>query len=87
MCVYMYIIDSYEIYSASALTFVALIRYIVAGGMTIVGIPFYDKMGTHYTLTILGCIAALLAPIPYVLYYYGPWIRSKSKYAVSMKTQ
>ncbi|KAK2774665.1 major facilitator superfamily transporter [Colletotrichum kahawae] len=61
--------------------------YIVAGGMTIVGIPFYDKMGTHYTLTILGCIAALLAPIPYVLYYYGPWIRSKSKYAVSMKTQ
>ncbi|KAJ0343772.1 hypothetical protein COL26b_010895 [Colletotrichum chrysophilum] len=87
MCVYMYIIDSYEIYSASALTFVALIRYIVAGGMTVVGIPFYDKMGTHYTLTILACIAAVLAPIPYVLYYYGPWIRSKSKYAVSMKTQ
>ncbi|KAF3797959.1 putative efflux pump kojT [Colletotrichum gloeosporioides] len=87
MCVYMYIIDSYEIYSASALTFVALIRYIVAGGMTVVGIPFYDKMGTHYTLTILACIAAALAPIPYVLYYYGPWIRSKSKYAVSMKTQ
>ncbi|KAF4125909.1 Major Facilitator Superfamily [Geosmithia morbida] len=46
LCVYMYIIDSYEIYSASALTFVALIRYVVAGEMTVVGIPFYENMGT-----------------------------------------
>ena len=30
---YMYVIDSYEVYAASALTFVALIRYLVAGGM------------------------------------------------------
>ncbi|OHE90837.1 major facilitator superfamily transporter [Colletotrichum orchidophilum] len=84
MCVYMYIIDSYEIYSASALTFVALIRYMVAGGLTVVGLPFFEKMGTHYTLTILACISAVLAPIPYVLYYYGHWLRAKSRYAVSM---
>ncbi|GJC90177.1 putative efflux pump kojT [Colletotrichum liriopes] len=84
ICVYMYIIDSYEIYSASALTFVALIRYVVAGGMTVVGIPFYENLGTHYTLTILACISAVLAPIPYVLYYYGRWIRGKSRFAVSM---
>ncbi|TDZ17026.1 putative efflux pump kojT [Colletotrichum orbiculare MAFF 240422] len=83
ICVYMYIIDSYEIYSASALTFVSLIRYIVAGGMTVVGLPFYEKMGTHYTLTILACISTVLVPIPYVLYYYGPWIRSKSRFAVA----
>ncbi|KAF6828311.1 MFS transporter [Colletotrichum plurivorum] len=85
ICVYMYIIDSYEMYAASALTFVSLIRYIVAGGVTIAGIPFYERMGTHYTLTILACIAALLAPIPYVLHYYGPWIRSKSRFAVSVE--
>ncbi|GKT53089.1 major facilitator superfamily transporter [Colletotrichum tofieldiae] len=84
ICVYMYIIDSYEIYSASALTFVALIRYVVAGGMTVVGIPFYENLSTHYTLTILACISAVLAPIPYVLYYYGHWIRGKSRFAVSM---
>ncbi|KAL0941952.1 MFS transporter [Colletotrichum truncatum] len=85
ICVYMYIIDSYEIYSASALTFVSLIRYIVAGGMTVVGIPFYEKMGNHYTLTILACISAALAPIPYVLYYYGHLIRAKSRFAVSVR--
>jgi hypothetical protein len=43
----MYIIDSYEIYAASALTSVALIRYVAAGGVTIFGIPFYSNMGTH----------------------------------------
>lgn len=83
LCTYMYIIDSYEIYSASALTFVALVRYVVAGGMTVVGIPFFDNLGTHYTLTILGCISVALVPIPYLLYHYGQALRSRSKFAVS----
>lgn len=33
MSAYMYIIDSYQVYAASALTFVALVRYVAAGGM------------------------------------------------------
>ncbi|KAK2598914.1 hypothetical protein QQS21_005656 [Conoideocrella luteorostrata] len=82
ICIYMYIIDSYETYSASALTFVALTRYVVAGGMTVVGIPFYENVGTHFTLTILGCIAAVLVPVPYVLSYRGHFLRHRSKYAV-----
>ncbi|KAI1870426.1 uncharacterized protein JN550_005354 [Neoarthrinium moseri] len=83
ICAYMYIIDSYEIYSASALSFVSLVRYVCAGGMTVVGIPFYKNMGTHYTLTILASISCLLAPIPYVLYKWGHLLRKRSKYAVS----
>ncbi|KAF2085400.1 major facilitator superfamily transporter [Saccharata proteae CBS 121410] len=80
---YMYIIDSYEMYSASALTFTALTRYLAAGGMTVAGIPFYRNMGTHYTCTILACISIVLIPVPYVFYKYGYWVRKKSKYAVS----
>lgn len=80
---YMYIIDSYEVYSASALTFVSLARYLIAGGMTIVGVPFYNNMGTHWTLTIMGCISVVMAPIPYILYFYGHRLRGKSKFAVS----
>jgi hypothetical protein len=82
ICSYMYIIDSYEAYSASALTFVSLTRYCIAGGMTIVAIPFYERMGVQYTLTIMASISVLLAPIPYVLYFHGHWLRAKSKYAV-----
>lgn len=35
---YQYVIDSYEIYSASALASMTLIRYVAAGGMTVVGV-------------------------------------------------
>jgi MFS family permease len=82
LCVYMYVIDSYEIFAASALTFVSLVRYVVAGGMTVAGIPWYESMGTHYTLTILACISVALVPIPYLLYYYGHAVRAKSRFAV-----
>lgn len=80
---YQYVIDSYEMYAASALASVTLIRYAASGGMTVVAIPFYENMGVHYTLTIMACLSCLLAPLPYVFYKYGPWIRSKSKYAIA----
>jgi len=83
MTAYMYIIDSYEIYAASALTFVTFTRYMTAGGMTVVGVPFYKNMGPHWELTILGCISVLMTPIPYVFYKYGRNVRRRSKYAVS----
>ncbi|KAF2157714.1 MFS general substrate transporter [Myriangium duriaei CBS 260.36] len=78
---YQYIIDAYEMYAASALASVTLIRYVAAGGMTIVGIPFYENLGVHYTLTILACISCICVPVPYVFYVYGPAIRKRSKYA------
>lgn len=78
---YQYIIDSYEIYAASALASITLIRYVAAGGMTIVGIPFYTNLGVHYTCTILGCIAAACTPVPYLFYIYGKRLRQKSRYA------
>lgn len=78
---YMYIIDSYTVYAASALSFLTFTRYLAAGGMTVVGIPWYRNLGVHYTLTILACISALLVPVPYCFFVYGARIRSKSAYA------
>ncbi|GAB7348615.1 hypothetical protein MBLNU459_g6992t1 [Dothideomycetes sp. NU459] len=80
---YMYIIDSYSIYAASALSFVTVTRYMAAGGMTIVGVPFYKNLNPHWTLTVLGCISALMTPVPFIFYYYGARIRTRSGYAVS----
>ncbi|KAK9452948.1 major facilitator superfamily domain-containing protein [Dipodascopsis uninucleata] len=82
ICTYMYVIDAYEIYAASALTLVTFLRYVTAGSLTAVGIPFYKNMGVHWTLTILACISILLVPIPFVFYKYGHKIRSFSKHAV-----
>ena len=35
-----------------------------AGGIMVVGIPFYKTMGMHWMLTILGAISLLLVPDP-----------------------
>lgn len=83
MSAYMYIIDSYEVNAASALTFVALVRYLAAGGMTVVGVPFYKNLGPRYTLTILACISAAVVPIPYAFWKWGPRIRARSKWAIT----
>ncbi|KAK3168480.1 hypothetical protein OEA41_004928 [Lepraria neglecta] len=80
---YQYIIDAYEAYAASALASATLIRYVAAGGMIEVSIPFYKNLGVHWTLTILGCLSALLVPVPYLFYIYGVKIRKWSKYAVA----
>jgi len=80
---YQYIIDSYEMYAASALASLTLIRYIVAGGMVEVGIPFYKNLGVHWTLTILGIISAVMVPVPYLFFVYGPRIRGWSSYAAT----
>lgn len=85
MSAYMYIIDSYQQYAASALTFVALVRYLSAGGMTVVGIPMYKNLGVHWTLTVLGAISVVAMPIPYLLFYWGPSLRKRSKWAVAFK--
>jgi len=58
-------------------------RYLAAGGMTVVGIPFYKNMGVHWILTILGCIGAIMVPVPYVFHRHGPVIRGWSRYAVA----
>jgi hypothetical protein len=79
----LYLIDGYEVYAASGLTFNTMIRYVTAGGMTIVGVPFYANEGPHWTLTILACLAALMTPLPFLCFKYGAWIRKKSHYAPS----
>ncbi|KAI2849559.1 hypothetical protein CBS11852_1562 [Aspergillus niger] len=84
---YMYLIDSYDTYSASALGFLVFTRYVVAGGVTVAGGPIYEALGVQYTLTILGSISAVMALVPYLLYFYGPMIRKKSKYAVNIDTE
>ena len=83
----MYLIDSYDIYTASALGFLVFTRYVVAGGVTVAGGPIYRSIGVHFALTILGSISGIMAPVPYLLHIYGPRIRKRSKYAVNINKE
>lgn len=78
---YMYLIDTYEVYAASALTMITLVRYVASGGMIEISIPMYRNLGPHWALTLLGLISVVFTAVPYAFYRFGPWIRSKSKFA------
>ncbi|KAL6822651.1 MFS general substrate transporter [Trichoderma sp. SZMC 28015] len=78
---YEYIIDSYGDHSAIALASVTSVRYLAAGGMVMTTRPMYTAIGVHWTMTLLGCVAAVLSPAPLLFWFYGPRLRSNSKYA------
>lgn len=42
----------------------------------------FNALGVNWTGTLLGCVAAILMPIPLLFYLYGPQIRAKSKFAM-----
>jgi hypothetical protein len=77
----LYLIDSYEVFAASALTMNTFMRYVLSGAMVQATIPLYTKLGVHWVLTMLGILAAVLTTVPYLFFKFGPWIRSKSRYA------
>ncbi|KAK5994359.1 MFS-type transporter kojT [Cladobotryum mycophilum] len=78
---YEYIIDSYGDHSAIALASITMARYLAAGGMVMAARPMYETLGVHWTMTLLGCVAAVLSPAPLLFKLYGSKLREKSKYA------
>lgn len=78
-----YIIDSYEIYAASALASVTFIRYVASGGAVVFAFPMFDNLGVPWALTILAIISTVLVPIPFIFHRYGRQIRARSRFAKS----
>jgi hypothetical protein len=44
----------------------------------------YTRLTPKWASTLLGCIAVLMAPIPFVLFFWGPKIRARSQVAKSL---
>jgi MFS transporter, DHA1 family, multidrug resistance protein len=43
----------------------------------------FNNLGIQWAGTLLGCLAAIMIPIPIAFVIYGPRLRQKSKYAPS----
>lgn len=41
----------------------------------------YDKLNPRWASSLLGFISVAMLPIPFLLYKYGAWLRSKAKFA------
>ncbi|KAI1858061.1 uncharacterized protein JN550_012883 [Neoarthrinium moseri] len=75
-----YLTDCYGRFSASALAANAVLRSLFSAGFPLFAAQMYVRLGTPWASSLLGFIALAMAPVPWALYTYGPWLRSKSKY-------
>ncbi|EME40023.1 hypothetical protein DOTSEDRAFT_178928 [Dothistroma septosporum NZE10] len=78
---YQYIIDSYETYSGSALASITMARYIFSAGLVVATRPMYQGIGVQFVMTIMGTLALMLVPVPWLLIRYGDRVRARSKFA------
>ncbi|CAN8103430.1 unnamed protein product [Discula destructiva] len=76
-----YVVDSYGLYSASALAGVILVRNTVGAGFPLFAKQMYEKLGLEWASSLLAFLAIPLIPIPFVFYYRGEGIRLRSPWA------
>ncbi|GLA09220.1 hypothetical protein AnigIFM60653_011299 [Aspergillus niger] len=76
-----YVVDSYQTYSASALAGVILVRNLVGAGFPLFATQMYEKLDYEWASSLLGFIAILLVPIPFIFFYKGRAIRLRSPWA------
>ncbi|KAF4623183.1 hypothetical protein D9613_002094 [Agrocybe pediades] len=75
-----YLIDAYIAVAASALASSTVIRSMFGAGFPLFASDMYDALDPRWASTLLGFIAILMIPIPFVLKRYGPVLRKKSKF-------
>ncbi|WWC69887.1 uncharacterized protein I206_103830 [Kwoniella pini CBS 10737] len=80
-----YIIDSYTLYSASALASLAVLRCLFGAAFPLFAVNMYRNLGLHIAGTIVAILAIICAPLPFLFYRYGPYLRRKSRYAPSQQ--
>lgn len=76
-----YLSESYLMYAASAQAGNQIIRSAVAASAPLWSSQMFSKMTLGGGGSMIGGIAILLAPIPFLFHRYGAKIRQKSKFA------
>ena len=65
--------------AASTVAANIILRSAVAAGFPLFSKQMFENMGVQWACTLLGCLAAVMIPIPFAFRTYGPWLRGKSK--------
>lgn len=76
-----YLTDTYLMYAASALAANTVIRSAAGAAAPLFTQYMFDALGVGGGGSLIGGVACLLAPIPFVFYKYGGPIRERSKFA------
>lgn len=76
-----YLVDAYLMFAASAIAGNTFLRSLCGAGFPLFASYMFNGMGIQWASTLLGCVAAVLVPIPVIFYKYGHKIRARSAYA------
>ena len=70
--------------AASAIAANTFLRSFVAAGFPLFSRQMFNNLGIQWAGTLLGCLAAVMVPIPVCFYLFGKKLRAKSKYSPTM---
>jgi len=76
-----YLVDTYLMYSASAFAANAMMRAAVAAAFPLFTVQMFANLGVNWACTLIGCLALLFSPSPFLFFKFGPRIRARSKFA------
>jgi len=75
-----YLVDAYEIFSASATAAASCSRSLFAVVLPFAARPMYERLGIAWACSLLGFISLVLGVIPFFFLKYGDQIRARSKF-------
>jgi MFS family permease len=75
-----YVVDAFNLFSASAMTAVLITRCLMSTFLPLVTVPLTDKVGYGLGFTILAAACLVLAPVPFFIWRYGGQWRQKSEF-------
>ena len=62
----MYLVDAFELYSASALASNAVVRSLAGALLPLGALPMYEKLGMGWGNSLLGFVALAMVPLPWL---------------------
>ncbi|OCH96367.1 MFS general substrate transporter [Obba rivulosa] len=81
VAVFTYLADCYGPFASSALAGQSLVRNLAAMAFPLFCQQMFARLTYHWGNSIFGFIAVAMIPIPFVLFFKGPAIRARSKFA------
>jgi hypothetical protein len=75
-----YIVDAYEIFSASVMAAASCSRGVLAVALPYATAPMYERLGIAWACSLLGFVGLLLGVIPFMFLRYGAAIWRSSKF-------
>lgn len=72
---------AYLMFAASAIAGNTFMRSIFGAIFPLFARYMYDGIGINYGNTLIGAVAVVLVPLPFIFYFFGKKIRARSKMA------